>query len=84
MCLTEVTSCYSRYGNLAERARVKTAINVVLFRLDPRLTDNYALRAATTSGARVVAVYIWSLTEEGSWGPGSASPGAKAGAVIEP
>jgi deoxyribodipyrimidine photo-lyase len=43
------------------------------FRLDLRLADNPALRAALGHGGPVVPVFIWSPEEEGRWHPGSAS-----------
>ncbi len=43
------------------------------FRLDLRLADNPALRAALDHGGPVVPVFIWSPEEEGRWQPGSAS-----------
>jgi deoxyribodipyrimidine photo-lyase len=43
------------------------------FRLDLRLTDNPALRAAVQNGGAVVPVFIWAPEEEGDWSPGSAS-----------
>jgi deoxyribodipyrimidine photo-lyase len=46
---------------------------IVRFRLDLRLRDNPALRAALEGGGPVVPVYIWSPEEEGRWAPGAAS-----------
>ncbi len=43
------------------------------FRLDLRLADNPALRAALGHGGPVVPVFIWSPEEEGRWHPGAAS-----------
>ncbi len=43
------------------------------FRLDLRLADNPALRAAVNRSGPVVPVFIWSPDEEGDWPPGSAS-----------
>lgn len=43
------------------------------FRLDLRLADNPALRAAIERGGAVVPVFIWSPEEEAPWQPGGAS-----------
>ncbi|MGI9070213.1 MAG: cryptochrome/photolyase family protein [Bryobacteraceae bacterium] len=43
------------------------------FRLDLRLTDNPALRAAVASGAPVIPVFLWAPEEEDPWPPGAAS-----------
>lgn len=43
------------------------------FRLDLRLADNPALRAAIERGGPVVPVFIWSPEEEAPWPPGDAS-----------
>src|SRR4051794_38988895 len=43
------------------------------FRLDLRLTDNPALRAAVGSGAPVIPVFLWAPEEEDPWPPGAAS-----------
>jgi len=43
------------------------------FRLDLRLADNPALRAAIDHGGAVVPVFIWSPEEEAPWSPGGAS-----------
>jgi len=43
------------------------------FRLDLRLRDNPALRAAAATGAPVIPVYIWAPEEEEPWPPGAAS-----------
>lgn len=43
------------------------------FRLDLRLADNPALRAAIERGGPVVPVFIWSPEEEAPWPPGEAS-----------
>ena len=43
------------------------------FRLDLRLTDNPALRAALGQGRPVIPVFIWSPEEEDRWEPGVAS-----------
>ena len=43
------------------------------FRLDLRLADNPALRAAIEHGGTVVPVFIWSPEEEAPWSPGGAS-----------
>jgi deoxyribodipyrimidine photo-lyase len=43
------------------------------FRLDLRLADNPALRAAARRGGAVVSVFVWAPEEEGDWPPGSAS-----------
>ena len=51
---------------------MKTAA-LVWFRLDLRLADNPALRAAIERGAQVVPVFIWAPDEEAPWEPGSAS-----------
>ena len=45
------------------------------FRLDLRLADNPALRAALGHGGPVVPVFIWSPEEEGRWHPGAARGG---------
>ena len=46
---------------------------IVWFRLDLRLADNPALRAAVDTGQPVVPVFIWSPEEEQDWQPGAAS-----------
>ena len=43
------------------------------FRLDLRLADNAALRAASERGGPVIPVFIWSPEEEAPWPPGGAS-----------
>ncbi len=43
------------------------------FRLDLRLADNPALRAAVDRGGAVVPVFVLSPEEEGDWPPGGAS-----------
>ena len=43
------------------------------FRLDLRLADNPALRAAIEHGGTVVPAFIWSPEEEAPWSPGGAS-----------
>ncbi len=43
------------------------------FRLDLRLADNPALRAAIDHGGPVMLVFIWSPEEETLWSPGGAS-----------
>ncbi len=43
------------------------------FRLDLRLADNPALRAAAERGREVVPVFIWAPAEEAPWEPGAAS-----------
>ena len=47
--------------------------SLVWFRLDLRLEDNPALRAALEHGGPVVPVFIWSPEEEAPWSPGGAS-----------
>ncbi len=47
--------------------------SLVWFRLDLRLDDNPALRAARQRGGPVVPVFVWAPHEEGAWAPGSAS-----------
>jgi len=44
---------------------------IVWFRRDLRLADNSALESA--SGAPVLPVFVWALSEEGDWTPGGAS-----------
>lgn len=46
---------------------------LVWFRLDLRIADHPALRAAIERGGPVIPVFIWSPEEEGSWTPGAAS-----------
>ncbi len=46
---------------------------LVWFRLDLRLRDNPAWRAAAALGGPVVPVYIWAPQEDGAWPPGAAS-----------
>jgi deoxyribodipyrimidine photo-lyase len=46
---------------------------ILWFRLDLRLADNPALRAALEYGGPVVPVFVWSPEEEGAWPPGGAS-----------
>jgi deoxyribodipyrimidine photo-lyase len=46
---------------------------ILWFRLDLRLADNPALRAAARRGGAVVPVFIWAPEEEGDWPPGAAS-----------
>src|ERR1700693_1948106 len=43
------------------------------FRNDLRLSDNPALTASVARGNPVIAVFIWSPDEEGTWKPGAAS-----------
>jgi deoxyribodipyrimidine photo-lyase len=50
-----------------------TDTTVVWFRLDLRLADNPALRAAVHRGGPVIPVFIWSPEEDGRWQPGAAS-----------
>ncbi len=47
--------------------------SLVWFRLDLRLSDNPALRAAIRRGGPVIPVFIWAPAEEGDWPPGAAS-----------
>jgi len=47
--------------------------SILWFRLDLRLADNPALRAAIERGRPVVPVFIWSPEEEAPWSPGGAS-----------
>lgn len=47
--------------------------SLVWFRLDLRLADNPALRAAIEHGGPVVPLFIWSPEEEAPWSPGGAS-----------
>lgn len=46
---------------------------LVWFRLDLRLADNLALRAAADTGLPVVPVFVWSPEEEEPWPPGAAA-----------
>ncbi|MFN2310123.1 MAG: deoxyribodipyrimidine photo-lyase, partial [Gammaproteobacteria bacterium] len=49
---------------------------ILWFRRDLRLTDNPALDAALTRGARILPLYIWEDGEDGGtrdWAPGAAS-----------
>lgn len=46
---------------------------MVWFRLDLRLADNLALRAAIERAGLVIPVFIWAPNEEAPWAPGSAS-----------
>ncbi|MBM3878025.1 MAG: deoxyribodipyrimidine photo-lyase [Verrucomicrobia bacterium] len=46
---------------------------LVWLRIDLRLADNPALRAAIERGGPVVPVFIWSPEEEAPWQPGGAS-----------
>jgi deoxyribodipyrimidine photo-lyase len=46
---------------------------LVWFRLDLRLADNPALRAAVSRRGAVIPAFIWAPEEEGSWPPGAAS-----------
>lgn len=46
---------------------------LVWFRLDLRLADNPALRAAVDRGKPVIPVFIWSPGDEKPWPPGAAS-----------
>lgn len=50
-----------------------SAPSIYWFRLDLRLADNPALRAAIERGGPVVPVFIWSPEEEAPWSPGGAS-----------
>lgn len=50
-----------------------TGGTIVWLRQDLRLRDNPALHAATSLGAAVIPVYIWSPEEEGDWPPGAAT-----------
>ena len=43
------------------------------FRLDLRLADNPALRAAARRGGAVVPIFVWAPDEEGDWPSGAAS-----------
>ncbi len=47
--------------------------SICWFRLDLRLADNPALKAAIRRGGAVVPVFIWAPEEEGDWPPGAAS-----------
>ena len=47
--------------------------SIVWLRLDLRLADNPALRAAWERGGPVLPVFIWAPEEDGAWPPGSAS-----------
>lgn len=49
------------------------SISIVWFRLDLRLADNLALRAALSQSEYVVPIYIWNPEAEGPWAPGAAS-----------
>jgi len=46
---------------------------IVWFRIDLRLRDNPALRAALRSGGAVLPVFIYAPEEEAPWSPGAAS-----------
>ncbi len=46
---------------------------LVWFRLDLRMEEHPALRAAAAGGRPVIPVFVWSPDEEGSWAPGQAS-----------
>ena len=50
-----------------------SAPSIHWFRLDLRLADNPALRAALKSGEPIVPVFVWAPDEEGDWPPGGAS-----------
>ncbi|MCU0784893.1 MAG: DNA photolyase family protein [Verrucomicrobia bacterium] len=50
-----------------------SAPSIHWFRLDLRLADNPALRAAIERGGPVVPVFTWATEEEGDWPPGGAS-----------
>jgi deoxyribodipyrimidine photo-lyase len=50
-----------------------SAPSIHWFRLDLRLADNPALRAAIERGGPVVPVFTWAPDEEGDWPPGGAS-----------
>src|SRR5579883_1301781 len=52
---------------------MSASIALMWFRLDLRLSDNRALAAAISSGARVIPVYIHDPHEAGAWSPGAAS-----------
>src|SRR5215204_2823425 len=47
--------------------------SVVWLRLDLRLADNPALKAALERGGPVIPIFIWAPDEEAPWEPGSAS-----------
>jgi len=53
--------------------RAVSNATLVWFRLDLRLADNPALRAARDRGGPVVPVFIWAPEEEAPWEPGAAS-----------
>jgi deoxyribodipyrimidine photo-lyase len=46
---------------------------IIWFRLDLRLSDNPALRAAMQRRGAVLPLFIWAPDEEGEWAPGGAS-----------
>ena len=50
-----------------------TKASIIWFRLDLRLDDNPALRAAIERGGPVIPLYIWTPKEEDGWTPGGAS-----------
>ncbi len=49
------------------------SVSLVWFRLDLRVDDNPALRAAVKRGGAVIPVYIWAPEEDGRWAPGGAA-----------
>ena len=50
-----------------------TSSSILWFRLDMRLGDNPALRAAVQRGGAVIPVFIYAPEEEAPWPPGAAS-----------
>jgi deoxyribodipyrimidine photo-lyase len=52
---------------------MSSAVGLVWFRQDLRLSDNPALAAAIERGYAVIPVFIWAPAEEGSWRLGAAS-----------
>ena len=48
-------------------------VTLVWFRLDLRLADNPAVKAAVARGGSVIPVFIWAPDEDGAWPPGAAS-----------
>lgn len=50
-----------------------TALTLLWFRADLRLTDNPALAAAVARKSAVIPVFLWALEEDGRWQPGGAT-----------
>jgi deoxyribodipyrimidine photo-lyase len=52
---------------------MSTAPAIMWFRQDLRLQDNHALNHAVESGRPLIAIYIYSVEDEGNWPPGGAT-----------